>query len=136
MLDSFTSAVISALCQDGIPAYHEFPQVLRPLPQCGFFVTAAVSEIRLDPPVPTATGGSMPADITLRVRYLFRTDADIPMHTAAADDAILRKLRALHCDLRGLRRSELRYQKQLGRLESETLFSLRGMISYTEGGSA
>ena len=133
MLDSFLSALISALCQDGIPAYHEYPQVRKPMPECAFFVTAAVSELKLDAPLRTADGCAMPAALTLRVRYLYRMDADIPMHTDDADDCIMHKLRTLGCDLQSVRRSELHYQKSLGRMECETLFSLRGLISYREG---
>lgn len=132
MNETLTTALLSALNQAGIPAFPEYPQVLRPLPDTAFFVTAAVSDMQCGMPVYTGNGVTLPAELTLRVRYLFRADTDIPLHTDDADDCIMQTLHAQNCGIFAVRRGELCYQKTLDRMMLETRFSLHGEVHGNE----
>lgn len=137
MTENLTDQVLSALNAEGIPAFREFPQPERKLPAGVFFVTAAVSGVECGVPVPCENGTATPVVMSVRLRYHCRTDADLALHTAQADEILLRVLRNVNCGIRKMIRGEIRYPKQLDRLEQETVFVIDGMLwDITEGEDA
>lgn len=67
-LESLTTQIVDALNADGLCAFTEFSRKLRQLPEKAPFVTAAVSALRLEPPISLRGGQVVPALCTLRFR--------------------------------------------------------------------
>ena len=122
MTETVSSRLMDALRAAGIPAYPEYPQVLKPMPHVPFFVTAACAETLCGEPVNSSFGDA--ADVT---------DYDPAELFARAEDCILRTIAAAHFDLRGIRTGELQYVPKLDRLVREMQITVGGTI-YLSGG--
>lgn len=128
MTEKLTALLLSALNEQGILAFREFPQSDRGLPAALFFVTAAVSDLECGAKVCGVHGAVRPVRLTVRLRYLCRPHADLHMYTEQADAALYGVLRDADWNIRKISRGEIRYQKQLDRLEQETLLVMDGVL--------
>ena len=126
MTESLIAALTGAFSRAGFCICGEYPQILRPVPQSVFFITAAVSELRTDEPLPD--GCAAPVSVTLRLRYLWRSDCDPAPHIADADECLMQTLTDLRLCVTGMRRGAVSYQKNIDRLECATLLTLGGLL--------
>ena len=126
MTEWLIAALIGAFGRAGFCACAEYPQILRPIPQTAFFITAAVSELRTDEPL--TDGCAAPVSVTLRLRYLWRPDCDPAIHIADADECLMQTLTDLQLCVAGMRRGAVSYQKNIDRLECETTLTLGGLL--------
>ena len=133
MTETVSSRLMDALRAAGIPAYSEYPQVLKPMPHVPFFVTAACVETLCGEPVNSSFGDAADVRLTIRMRMHCRTDYDPAELFARAEDCILRTISAAHFDLRGIRTGELQYVPKLDRLVREMQITVGGTI-YLSGG--
>ncbi len=133
MTETVSSRLMDALRAAGIPAYPEYPQVLKPMPHVPFFVTAACAETLCGEPVNSSFGDAADVRLTIRMRMHCRTDYDPADLFARAEDCILRTIAAAHFDLRGIRTGELQYVPKLDRLVREMQIIVGGTI-YLSGG--
>lgn len=133
MTETVSSRLMDALRAAGIPAYPEYPQVLKPMPHVPFFVTAACAETLCGAPVNSSFGDAADVRLTIRMRMHCRTDYDPADLFARAEDCILRTIAAAHFDLRGIRTGELQYVPKLDRLVREMQITVGGTI-YLSGG--
>ena len=133
MTERISSRLIEALRAAGIPAYPEYPQILRPLPPDPFFVTAACTEAVCGAPVETLFGDAVTASLTIRLRMHCRTDNDPAAFAEKTEQCILQTLRDAACDLRGIRQVELHYVRELDRLVCEVLLQTDGTVFLSGG---
>lgn len=133
MTETVSSRLVDALRAAGIPAYPEYPQVLKPMPHVPFFVTAACAETLCGEPVNSSFGDAADVRLTIRLRMHCRTDYDPAELFARTEDCILHTIAAAHFDLRGIRTGELQYVPKLDRLVREMQITVGGTI-YLSGG--
>ncbi|MCQ2408635.1 MAG: hypothetical protein MJ065_08965 [Oscillospiraceae bacterium] len=126
MTERLIAELTSAFGRAGFCACPEYPHILRPIPRSAFFITAAVSELRSDEPL--SDGCAAPVSVTLRLRYLWRPDCDSVAHIADADECLMRTVGDLQLCVTGMRRGAVSYQKNIDRLECETLLTLGGLL--------
>ncbi len=126
MTDTLTNSFITALNTAGIPAYPEYPQILKPLPTVPFFVTVAYIAIDCDAPLQSVFGDAVPVVLTLRLRLHCRTDAAFTDYADQVDTCILQTVQQKNLDLQKLRFGELHYVRQIDRLVRETLLDISG----------
>ena len=137
MTDKLTNSFITALNTADIPAYPEYPQILKPLPAVPFFVTVACVAIDCDTPLPSVFGDAVPVVLTLRLRLHCRTDAAFTDYADQVDACILQTVQQKNLDLQKLRFGELHYVRQIDRLVRETLLDISGRgYDRTKGVSA
>lgn len=132
MTDNLTGCFIDALNAAGIPAFREYPQILKPIPAAPFFVTAACTDAELDAAVPSFFGDAVPAKLTVRLRLHCRTDARFSEYADLTDACILHTVQQNQLDLRKIRFGELHYVRQLDRLVRDTLLDFAGTGFLTE----
>lgn len=126
MTTALTDSFLTALNAAGIPAYPEYPQILKPLPTAPFFVTVACTAMDFDAPLQSAFGDVMPLSLTLRLRLHCRTDAAFTDYAEQVDVCILQTAQQNQLDLRRMRFGELHYVRQIDRLVRETLLDICG----------
>lgn len=136
MTETLSGALIEALRAAGIPAYPEYPQILKPLPAVPFFVTAAASETVFGLPLQSSFGDAVPVSMTIRLRLHGSPAADFSQYAEQTDACILQTLMQKNTDLREIRFGEIRYVKQIDRLVRETLLRVSGICYLTEEDSA
>jgi hypothetical protein len=73
-LETFLHGVTNRLSAAGVKALPEYALKLRPVPADTLFVTAAVGELRHEPPMPFAGGTAVPVSLTLRLRFHCRPE--------------------------------------------------------------
>lgn len=135
MTDRITAGLLEALQAEGIPAYPEYPQILKPLPADPFFVTAACTEASGGAPLESLFGDAVTVMLTLRLRLHCKTDTDPEEYSARTMRCILHVLETDHSDLRGMQQGALRYDRQLDRLVCEVQLRIGGTV-YLGGGDA
>lgn len=132
MTDMLTDALISAFQDAGIPACSEFPQIGLQMSAAPFFVTFAVIRAECSEPLLSLCGDALAVSLTLRIRCHCRTDADWDQYGSRAAQCLADTLQTLQYDIRKITRGELRYLKQLDRLERETTLELSGILYLQE----
>ncbi|MCR4759946.1 MAG: hypothetical protein K5705_06710 [Oscillospiraceae bacterium] len=129
MTELLCSAIMDALREKGIPAFPEFPARLPPVPASGWFVTVSAAQTESDEPVFSGrTSPAVPVTVRLRLRVHSRTDADLRRISDTAAQTAADTLQDMHCDVRKTERGEIRWQKQLDRLEQEYLVTIGGLL--------
>ena len=126
MTETLCGYFIDALNAAGIPAFSEYPQILKPMPAVPFFVTVACTAADFDRILNSFFGDAAPAAMTLRLRLHCRTDALFSEYADKTDACILDTVHEKMLDLRKIRFGELHYVRQLDRLVRETLLDITG----------
>ena len=130
-LEIFLSAVTGRLSDAGLDAVPEYESGMKPVPEDSFFVTAAVTDVRHEPPLPFDGGTALPVTLTLRLRFHCRTGGDAERLSVCWELTVLPALLRMGLAVSAAEFGGTVYDRTLDRLVREGTVRIAGAVTLT-----
>lgn len=129
-LADFTQLLIDGLTAEGLPCCREYESTNIMAYENRLFATAALEQLRLDPPIVMPEGTAFPLALQMRVRFFALPEQSTADLESLLDSYLIPALNRAEMQLRGLTAEAIAIDKGIGRMCMTTHITVAAVATH------